>query len=81
MCDTQMNIKVKIKTDMKIYKLQRGYINKNTELDSNWQVSTWMSDQLRAGKPCCSVPSHPHQLSLVIHLWVSAVSSSLCAMG
>jgi len=80
MRDTQMNMKLKIKTDMKIYKLQRGYVK---TVNSSWPVSTWMSDQLRAGKPSSYVTSHPDRLSLVIHLWIGTVStgSSLHAMG
>jgi len=40
-------------------------------------VSAWMGDRLRAGKPPRYVASQPHQFSLVIPLWVGAISTSL----
>jgi len=40
-------------------------------------VSRWMGDRLRVGKLSRYVTSHPGQLSLAIHPWVGAMSTSL----
>ena len=39
-------------------------------------VSTWIGDRLPTGKPSRYVKSHPGQLSLAIHPWVGAMSTS-----
>jgi len=44
-------------------------------------VLGWVTELLRMDKPSRYITGHPSQLSLAIPPWVSAMSSSLWAMG